>query len=76
VTEKLRRMIDRALDTATVSLQTIADETGLSYDTLWAWKNGRRNPSPENLAALADALGRRGGELARLAEELRKAAGQ
>jgi transcriptional regulator with XRE-family HTH domain len=76
VTEKLRRMIDRALDTATVSLQAIADETGVSYDTLWAWKNGRRNPSPENLAALADALERRGGELVKLAEQLRKEVGE
>ena len=51
-----------------------ADDAGVSYDTLWAWKVGRRNPSPGNLARLAEALERRGGDLTALAEELRKAA--
>jgi transcriptional regulator with XRE-family HTH domain len=69
-------MIDKALDKATGSLQTIADDAGISYDTLWAWKTGRRNPTPENLARLADALDRRGGELVKLAEALRKEAGE
>jgi transcriptional regulator with XRE-family HTH domain len=69
-------MIDKALDKATGSLQTIADDAGISYDTLWAWKTGRRNPTPENLARLADALDRRGGELVKLAEALRKEVGE
>ncbi len=33
------------------------------------------NPTPENLARLADALEKRGGELSRLAARLREAAG-
>ena len=74
VTERVRRMIDEALEAATGSLQEIADDAGVSHDTLWAWKTGRRNPSPENLARLADAIDRRGGVLQTLAEDHRKAA--
>lgn len=66
-------MIDRALEGATASLEDIAAATGVTYDTLYAWRTGRRKPSPENLAKLADAIERRGGELQVLAEELRKA---
>ena len=40
------------------------------------WSAGHRNPTPENLAALADALERRGGELQALAKELREAAAE
>ena len=55
-------MLSEALDVAAGSLHEIAEDAGISYDTLWAWKIGRRNPSPKNLAKLADALERRGGE--------------
>ena len=41
-----------------------------------AWRAGLRNPTPENLAALADALERRGSELQELAQELREAAAE
>ena len=68
-------MIERALDVATGNLEGIAADAGISYATLWAWKAGRRNPSPENLAALADALERRGARLQALAKELQRAAG-
>ena len=67
-------MIEDLLDTATANIQDIADESGISYDTLWAWKSGRRNPTPENLLRLADVVERRGARLAKLAERLRKAA--
>ena len=66
-------ILSDALDAATGNLEAIAEDAGISYDTLWAWKNGRRNPSPENLAKLADALERRGGELTELAKKLRDA---
>ncbi len=45
----------------------------MSQTTLYAWRNGKRNPTPDNLAALADAFERRGGELKELAEKLRRA---
>lgn len=65
-------MIEGALDRAVATLEDIARDAGITYDTLYAWKAGRRNPSPENLARLADALERRGGELVELAERLRE----
>ena len=73
MTEKVRQMIERALAGATTSLEDIAAATGVTYNSLYAWKTGRRNPSPQNLAHLADALERRGGDLQTLADELRKA---
>ena len=76
MTEQIRQMIDRALDGATASLEEIAEAAGVTYNTLYAWKTGRRNPTPENIARLAAALERRGGDLQTLAEELRKAAGE
>lgn len=66
-------MIDQALESAAASMEEIAEEIGVTYNTLYAWRTGRRTPTAENRAALADALGRRGGELTRLAEELREA---
>ena len=66
-------MIAQALQRSATSLQSLADEVGVSYDSLRAWATGRRNPSPENLARLADALERRGGELSELAQKLREA---
>src|SRR5688572_14981026 len=46
--EELRRIITEALEVPTGNLQEIADAAGVSYDTLSAWANGRRNPTPEN----------------------------
>lgn len=76
MTKRLHEMIDQALDRAAASLEDVARDVGVSYETLYAWKNGRRNPSPENLARLADALEKRGGELTELARELREEAGE
>lgn len=67
-------MIDRALDGATVSLEDIAAAAGISYNTLHAWRTGRRNPSRDNLLKLADAIEHRGGELQSLAAGIRAAA--
>lgn len=69
-------MIDRALRIVMGNLQELAEESGVSYATLRAWADDRRNPSPENLARLADALERRGGELVELAERLREEVGE
>ena len=66
-------MIQRVLEAAPLSIETLAKEAGVSRGTLYMWMNGKRNPTLENLLALADALGRRGGELQELAEQLRQA---
>lgn len=67
-------VITRALDLSTGGLERLAEETGISYNTLWSWRQGRRNPSPENLVKLAVALRHRSGELAALADSLEQAA--
>lgn len=69
-------MIRDALDRAAGSLEDLAAEVGVTYASLKAWADGRRNPSPENLARLADALDRRSTELEELAAQIRGAAGQ
>lgn len=51
-----------------------ATDVGVSRATLYYWGNGKRNPSPANLARLADALERRSADLAELAVEVRKTA--
>jgi transcriptional regulator with XRE-family HTH domain len=73
---EVHRMISEALSETAGDLQALADEVGVSYATLHAWKTGRRNPTTENLARLADAIGARGERMRELAEELRKAAGE
>ena len=69
-------MIAQAVQGAAGSMEELAAETGVTYASLKAWVDGRRNPSPANLVKLADALERRGGEVVKLAEALRKEAGK
>lgn len=54
-----------------VAVRRIAREAGVDYTTLYKWASGDRNPSRENLLAVADALDKHGGTLAELAAELR-----
>ena len=72
--ERVREMVKRILDAAPLSVDGLADAAGVSRHTLYAWAAGRRNPSPENLQKLADALDARGEDLHGLADELRKEA--
>ena len=71
--EQVREMIQKVLEAAPLSIDSLAKEAGVSRGTLYLWMNGKRNPTSENLAALANALERRGGELQELAEQLRQA---
>jgi transcriptional regulator with XRE-family HTH domain len=66
-------LMKRALEAAAPSLRELAKETGISYDTLRAWRIGRRNPEAHQLAVVADALERRGREQLELAKSLRRA---
>lgn len=67
-------MIVEALEASTGNLESLASELGVSYDTLWAWKSGRRTPTPRNLKRLAVALNERGAKLLTLAADLERAA--
>jgi transcriptional regulator with XRE-family HTH domain len=58
-----------------LSRAQLARDTGLNESTIWAWVKGKRAPGPDSLLKLAEGLERRGGELVKLAEQLRKEAG-
>jgi transcriptional regulator with XRE-family HTH domain len=67
-------LIQRVLEEGPFSMRQLAEESGLSYDTVRAWAASRRTPREENLLQLAAALDQRGGNLRKLAAELRKEA--
>jgi transcriptional regulator with XRE-family HTH domain len=69
-------MMDDVLALAVPNVDDFAAEVGVTRGTLYLWRNGKRQPSAENKAALANALERRGGELVKLAEQLRREAGE
>ena len=69
----MSKIVQEALDASSGTVSALAEEAGASRESLHAWAAGRRNPSPENRQKLAEALRRRGGELARLADELEAA---
>lgn len=63
-------MIERILDEGRVSMRQLAEEAGVSYDTLRSWAIKRTRPKPESLRRLAEGLRRQGGRFNELAEEL------
>jgi transcriptional regulator with XRE-family HTH domain len=67
----LRDLIQRILNEAPFSMRQLAEESGISYDSIRSWATDRRTPRIESLRLLADALERRGTHLHRIAEELR-----
>jgi transcriptional regulator with XRE-family HTH domain len=69
-------MIEEALDASTGNLRALAAEIGVSYETLWAWKSGRRTPGAENRRRLAEALAARGAKLLALAAEIEETVGK
>jgi len=66
--------IRRALEAATGTVESLAEEVGVGAATLWAWAAGRRRPRRENLRRLADALERGGTDLTSLANKIREVA--
>lgn len=49
-------VITDAMRLTTGNVEELADEVGVSRATLYAWASGRRQPGPEALVALAEAL--------------------
>ena len=39
-----------------VTVEALADATGITKTMIWSYEAGRRNPDPETLCVLADAL--------------------
>jgi transcriptional regulator with XRE-family HTH domain len=71
---EVQQMIAKALEMSG-DLASLAEESGLSYDTLYAWRTGRTVPRRHNLQRLADALRTRGITLQLLADDLEREAG-
>jgi transcriptional regulator with XRE-family HTH domain len=71
--ERMSRAIERALSEGPFTIQQLADEAGISYDTLYSWVKGRRVPRPENVRQLASGLERRADLLREIADDLQGA---
>ena len=74
VDREISKLVEEAIDSAAGSVETLASDADLSPHSLWAWVAGRRNPTPENLANLAQVLEARSAKLADLAKQLRAVA--
>jgi len=64
----------RALETISPELKTVADDVGVSYASVMAWRVGRRSPGPDNLYQLAMLADKQADALRGVAVELRQAA--
>lgn len=71
--ERITRAIERALSEGPFTIQQLASEAGVSYDTLYSWVKGRRVPRPENVRQLASGLTNRSDLLRELADALNDA---
>lgn len=71
--ERLSRAIDRALSEGPLTIQQLAVEAGISYDTLYSWAKRRRVPRPEYVWQLALGLEKRADLLREIAEDLKDA---
>lgn len=69
--ERISQAIERALSEGPFTIQQLADEAGISYDTLYSWVKRRRVPRPENVRQLASGLENRAELLREIAEDLK-----
>jgi lambda repressor-like predicted transcriptional regulator len=67
-------LIERALAEGPFSIQQLATDAGISYDTLYSWAKRRRIPRGENLVELAKSFERRAEILEIIAQDLRRVA--
>jgi transcriptional regulator with XRE-family HTH domain len=63
-------VVEQAIAAAAGGVQTLAEEVGVSYGTIWAWAKGTRKPSPANRRKLARVLRKRAARLEVLADKL------
>ena len=73
--EEILSLVQRVLREGPFSMRQLAEDAGLSYGVLRAWAMGRRTPTPENLARIADGFERRAERLHAIITELRQSAG-
>ena len=72
--EELAMLIQRVLNEGPFSTQQLAEESGISYNTLYSWAKLKRFPRPESLRQLAAGLRKRGEIMESLAADLERAA--
>jgi transcriptional regulator with XRE-family HTH domain len=72
--EELRMIVQRALQNGPFSMRQLAEDAGLSYQTLRAWASDLRTPQDEYLSKLAAGFRARADKLHLIAEELDRAA--
>ena len=72
--EQRSRLVEQALAEGPFTIQQLAADAGISYDSLYSWAKHRRVPKPENLRQLARAFERRAEALHRLSARLIEAA--
>lgn len=74
--EEAAMSAQRALRAIAPKVQEVSDALGVSYDSVAAWRAGRRTPSEENLHKIAALADRRADELRGVAVELRRIASE
>lgn len=67
-------LASRTLNEMSPQLNALAEELGVDYRTVKAWKAGDRSPSPENLEKLAAVASEQSDSLYTLARDLKRAA--
>ena len=67
-------IVQRALQNGPFSMRQLAEDAGLSYNTLRAWASDLRTPQEEYLSKLAVGFRTRADKLNAIAEELERAA--
>lgn len=66
--------VQNALQKGPFSLHQLADRAGVGYETLRQWAAGKRNPKPDNVDRILDALDEQANEIKKLVQEARAAA--
>lgn len=72
--EGVLQLVEEAIHAAAGSVNQLSSDAGISAHSIWGWLARRRNPSPESVLKLADALEARSEKLADLAKQLRAVA--
>lgn len=69
--DTIHACIERIIALTAGSIEDLAEETGVSYATLYGWATDRRTPTPEHLLDLARIADMRADELRETAAQLR-----
>ena len=67
----LHKLVELILSAAAGSINDLAKDLDVKYATLYSWATGRREPTRDNLARLAELADQRADLLRDTAEELR-----